>query len=414
LSRAEGLGRAIVAAALLWHALAVVIHGWLPLLGEGHGRDFASYYYAVQVAADGGDPYEQMALSAAAQRDGTRKQVFPFFYPPPFLLFVAWARPLDLVGAWRLWFWLDELAIALAAVALIRWWRPLGEAVPVALAATVAAMTAVYDNHLMGQANLPVLAVALLGLWQAEKRPALGGALMGVACMAKMSPGLFVAWWLVQRRWTEAAAACVAAVVLTLVSFVLVPPDVQWRFYTEILPGFGSGDYNGLNVPITMFGNHSVPNVWQQLFRGTDRLSPAAQALSSASLLALCGGVLYAFRRPPADALAGAGQAAAIAVVMLLVPVYTYEHHVVWAIPAIVVTIVALWSGRLDPRAAVPVGLAFAATAWDLSDLKELWTSSRAWPTMALLVQEAKFLALVVWLVAAVVVGRSRPSGGEG
>lgn len=397
---------AIVVAAVAWHAWAVIAQGWAVAVDEKHGRDYASYHYAVQVAAEGGDPYEKRALAKAARVDRTRLSVHPFFYPPPFLLFVVWTLPFELVTAYRIWFWLDELALWAAALALWRWWRPLGDELPAVIAVAVAALTAVVDNHLMGQANLPVLALVIAGLWQVRERPALGGALVGVACMLKMSPALIVLWWLVQRRWLAAGAAVGAGVVLTLLSLPLVPLDVQWRFYTEILPGFGSGDYNGLSVPIGLFGNHSLPNLWHQAFPGKQVLSPTARVLSMLTALALVGGLLVAFRRPTGR-WGTAGQASAILVVMLLVPVYTYEHHVVWAIPAVVLAGMALVKGRLPWWVAVPVALAFVAWAWDLSELKALWQRHRKEPALAFAIQEVKLVALLVWAAVAGAIGGS-------
>ena len=98
----------------------------------------------------------------------------------------------------------------------------------------------------MGQANFPGLLLALAGLWQAEKdREWLGGALMGAACMLKMSPALWVVWWLARQRWRAAAGAVLCGAALSLLVLPLAGPSVQLRFYTEILPTFGSGDYNG-------------------------------------------------------------------------------------------------------------------------------------------------------------------------
>ena len=50
-------------------------------------QDFG--YDAAKVAVDGGNPYEKAALEQAALDEGTRPEVHPFFYPPPFLLAVA-------------------------------------------------------------------------------------------------------------------------------------------------------------------------------------------------------------------------------------------------------------------------------------------------------------------------------------
>lgn len=407
-----------VVACLAWHALSVLDH-WRQAHRERHGRDFASYYYAVDVSFAGGDPYDKRALGASSRDDETRKAVHPFFYPPPFVLVSAWVRPLDLVTAYRVWFWLDELFLLLSVLVLARWWRPLGPAVPVALAGLVAALTAISNNHLMGQANLPVLLLVLLALKTAEdRRWPLAGALMGLACMLKMSPGLFVAWWWLRGRRAAAVAACVAAVVYSVLSLPLVGLEHQWRFYTEVLPGFGSGDYNGLTVGIDLFGNHSLPNLYDELWPAAGRahlvLSPTAALLSSLTLLGLVGATGWWLRAPPVDLLALAGQIGAVCAVMLLVTVITYEHHLVWMLPGAVVAVVAVWEGRLGARWAAPIGLALAALCFDLVALKAMHQYvTPGHVALGLLLREAKLGAIVCLYAANVAVARSAPGSEE-
>lgn len=386
----------------VWHAQAVW-RQWGRASVVSSGNDFASYHYAVRVAADGGDPYDPAALSRAARQDRTRTAVHPFFYPPPFLAAMAWTLPLDLGTAYRAWFWLDELCALLCALVLWRWWRPLGNALPVVLAAGVALMTAIPNNHVMGQANLPVLGLVLAGLWQAEEgREGLGGALVGVACMLKMSPALFVAWWLLHRRWRPVAAACATGVALTLLSLPLAGPDVQWTFYAQVLPGFGSGSYNGLKVPINLFGNHSIPDLYNRAWpAGGHVLSPTARALSTITGVVLVAATAWWARHRPEDTWATAVQVSGVALLMLLLPVYTYEHHLVWALPGMTVAAMAVVTGRVPRWWAVPVALGWLGLAFQLSTLKRVWQDMHT-PLAAFAVREIKFAALL--LVVGVVV----------
>jgi alpha-1,2-mannosyltransferase len=399
-----------LASAVLWHALAVLSPGWVQTSEkQNNGRDFASYFYAVRAAEAGADPYDKRMLAKAARRDGSRRSVHPFFYPPPFLLAMAWALPLDLHRAYQLWFWLDELAALAAVLALWGWWRRLGDTdVAVLAIGSLALMTAVPNNHVMGQMNFPALALALGGLWATDRGwKAVGGGLLGAACMWKMSPALLVAWWLIRREWVAVAWACATAAVLTLAAVPLVSLEHQVRFYTEVLPKFGSGDYNGLSVPIDLFGNHSVPNLWNELSRSDDlSLTPLARGLSSLTTLSLVAGLGWAFRRPDPDLLQTAAQVGAVGVVMLLLPVYTYEHHLVWSLPAVVAVALAVRDRRLGPGWVPLVAFAVVVLAFDLQDLKALRNSLPRGPLMGL-VQELKFVALVVLGAAATVVGAS-------
>jgi hypothetical protein len=81
-------------------------------------------------------------------------------------------------------------------------------------------------------------------------------------------------------------------------------------------------------VPITIYGNHSLPNLFAQVFPGSGRLALPSRILSSGAAVGLVVGAMIAFRRVE-DERQRVAQVAAIAVLMLIIPVYTYEHS--WA-----------------------------------------------------------------------------------
>ncbi len=390
----------LLAAAALWHLFAVFAPPRIAPPPGTTGRDFASYYYAAKAAAQGADPYDKAELGRLARADGTRRTVHPFFYPPPFLVSVAWAVPLDLMTAFRVWFWLNEAFLLLAGLALWRWWRPLGEAAGPVLALAAALSFGVAYSQELGQANLGVLALMAIALWQARERPVVAGVLLGTAAMWKMSPALFVLWWLARGEHRAAVAAVATAVGWTVLSLPLVGASSQVHFYTEVLPRFGSGDYNGLTIQIGMFGNHSLPNLYDQLLPGTDnRLSTAARALSGLTTLGLAVGVAALGRLAPRDLEATIAQACAVWVGMLLVPVYTYEHHLVFALPALAWGTLLALRGRIPAGAAVAVGYAWALLVVPLPNLRQLVTKLLGEGHLgSWLVQEAKFAALLALL----------------
>jgi alpha-1,2-mannosyltransferase len=219
---------------------------------------------------------------------------------------------------------------------------------------------------------------------------------MGAACMLKMSPALFVVWWLVRREWVAVASAVAAAVVLSVLSLPFAGPAAQLTFYREVLPSFSSGDYNGLGVPITLFGNHSFPNVVHQLFPAQGQLSGAGRALSSMFALGSLAGLAWWFRAPAEDPFARAAQISAFGVLLLLVPVYTYEHHLVFALPAAVLAVAAAERGRLGAQWITPVALCLTVLFFDLQVLKAEAEAVRgaAW-WLAGAIQELKFGALL-------------------
>lgn len=394
------------------HALVMGGPIWNKVRNVQHGRDFASYYYAVQVAADGEDPYETGLLSAMARDEGTRKGVHPFFYPPPYLLTMAWAIPLELSEAYRLWFWANGLFLFLGMLALWRW-NP-GPLVAGALGLVLGSFTPIWDTYWMGQANIAVIALVAWGLFLVESSPPgrrslLGGAVMGLACMMKMSPGLLVAWWLVRGRFHAVAGACGCAVLLTLGSLPLVDAQTQLRFYLEVLPSFSSGDYHGLRVPITLYGNHSITNLVVQLMevisidagRG---LSPLARSVASVVNLVLIAGALWQLKRVGGESVQSAAAAGCLVVLMLLVPPYTYEHHMSLMVIPLLALAAGLQDGRLSWRWGAGVLLCYGMLAWQLQLVKGV---GRALPSeLKWLLQEGKFAAALFVGVACLVLAR--------
>ncbi len=379
-----------------------------------HGRDFASFYYAARVAHEQGDPYAYRALSKLAQKEKTRKgSVHPFFYPPPFLLSFLWVLPLDFVTAYRIWYVADHLFLLIIALALWRW-RP-SPAMAGGLAVMAATYSPIPDNDWMGQVNLFVLMFTVLGLLAAERgRSWLGGALLGLACMLKMSPALLVAWWLLHRRWKAVASAVITALALSLLVLPLVGLDAQWRFYSEVLPAFAEGSYHGLKVPISLPTNHSIPSLLHEFFPGKRlALSSTARLVSRVITLLLLAGVVWTFRKRPRDPLSALCQAGTVMVLMLILPVYAYEHHMALALLTYAAAWAALCEGRLSRRWGVALVLAYAFQALPLGWLKGIYRAldelGDVRPYVYYPLREAKFVALLLTGTACAVAAR-RPS----
>ena len=102
--------------------------------------------------------------------------------------------------------------------------------------------------------------------------------------------------------------------------------------------------------------------------------------------------------RPPQDALARMAQLGAISIVMLLLPVYTYEHHVIWALPAVTIGVIGIAQGRVRGVWVVLFGMAIAAWAFDLSTLKSgVFALKKHYWGLAMCLQEIKMVALCVF-----------------
>lgn len=357
----------------------VVWPSWNAVRTAQNGRDFATYHYAWTVAEDGGDPYEISELNQDARQEGIRRTVNPYFYPPPFLLAMAWDDGLTLPQAYRASYWINQAALLGVLLVLWRWLSA-----PLALLAVLAiTFSPLPDNMKMGQANLPVLLLALLGLWRTN------GVALGAAAMAKMSPALYLASWAAQRRWIPVALAVATAIGLTLLSLPWVGVPYQLRFYTEVLPRFAGGPYHELTVPITLTANHSIPDLYNQLWPGPDgfTLSSKARLASALTNLGLLGGLVLLARKDR-DTLGQAAVLGAFTVQMVLTPVYAYEHHLTFLLLPLAVLGTALLRGRLPLWAWAPTGLMYALLAHPL-----MWRNplTKALPSLAWFFQEMKF-----------------------
>ena len=256
--------KSLIVLALSLHAVWVA-SAWNRSTDIRHGRDFASYYYASKAVQSGGNPYSKAELGRYAKQERTRSSVHPFLYPPTFLLMMEWTRPLSLQTSFRLWFWFGELAALAALLAMWRWTRPLGPGVSTLCVVVFSICTAVPNNHAMGQANFIVLLVVLLAfLFEANGRSVLAGVCLGLGILMKISPVLIVFFWIVERRWKTIGIAILTCAFGHLLVLSVYGNHVLEQFYLEVFPGFASGVYNGLRVPIGMFGNHSLPNLWHQ------------------------------------------------------------------------------------------------------------------------------------------------------
>ena len=389
--------RALAIVLILVYAVAIVPSGWKDVVRTKHGRDYATYHYATQVAVDGGSPYDTTALDMAARAERTRKTVHPFFYPPPFLLTMLWAAPLSLATAYRAYFWINQVALVLVLLVLRRWFGlPL-----LAIGILLATFTPIPDDVRMGQANLIVLLFAVLGLWRTS------GALVSLAAMCKMSPALYLAQWMAQRRWRPVGVAIAGAFAWSAVSLVIAPWPVQLAFYRDVMPGFSTGDYHGLTIPISLPANHSLADWFNRWWPGRNNhvLSETARIANTVASLALTGIVAW-FARTRRDALGSALFAGALTVVLLVTPIYTYEHHLVFLLLPLGALAAAAARKILSTPLLVASAIAYAFVAWPLPWIR---AASSAAPEWSRVFYETKFFGMLAICVLCIAAARRCP-----
>lgn len=408
-----------------WFCLcAVVLRLGIPLLNtvltDTSGRDFASYYYGLKVTLAGQNPYDTHLLDAMASQEGTRTEVFPFFYPPPFLLLCLPFAALTLHQAFVTWYVFNCLTLLGVLWAIHRMLapavagRPEAEVLPPLLALLAATFTPVLETLWIGQINLFVVLLLVLGLDRVLRgRDLSGGALLGAAAMIKMSPGLLLLWLLLKGRWKAVLAAAVCGVVLSVLALPVVGPSYQLYFYRTVLPGF-SGSYHGLPVAIEAVGNHSVPSFFNRFFPGPDPLTLSIEAkllswVSQVGILVMLGRLFRGAWEGTGDVLGRALEASIIMALMVWFPVHAYEHHLVFLLLPLAALALAVCDGRLSARWLPWVGVTYGVLGFLLNDLMPVhaWRGALGLPgeVLSYMVREAKLGAIAVLMLA---VGRAR------
>jgi hypothetical protein len=380
-----------VVVAIRWLSAVVLVYltvtwtilpGWTIVSKAKYGRDYSSYHFATELAANGQDPYSKKEIQQVSRKEQPRK-ARPYLYPPPFLLTMLWSLPMNVHTGYRVMYFINLLCLVVLLLLIWRWFRP----DPLLLLFLTATFTPIIGNLKMGQANIPMFALAVAGLATGR------GAFLGAAAMAKMSPALYLGMFAAQRRWRPIAVACATAVLLTLVSLLLVSFEDQYRFYSEILPGYSRGDYNKLSIPLTMKSNHSLPNMLAQIWPGRwNQLSPAARIVSSLITLGTLAALCWLARKQR-DPLGQAALAASFTVLLLLTPVFTYEHHFVLLLLPLAVLGSAAVRGRIHFSLWLPLLVVYLLAA---QPLKWLDSATKAHPDLGWYAQESKFFAAVL------------------
>ena len=146
--------------------------------------------------------------------------------------------------------------------------------------------------------------------------------------MIKMSPALILWPQIIWRKWQFVGWTIAFAIIFSIIFLPFMGFEEQKSFYTDVLPQFSSGQYSGLKVPIHLSSNHSIPEFCAQWFpaeKGT-RISVAAQKFSSFVTIMLLSCLSWlAWKTKSEIKILGA-----FVVLMVLVPIYTYEHHLVF------------------------------------------------------------------------------------
>ncbi|WP_433394029.1 glycosyltransferase family 87 protein [Micromonospora sp. KLBMP9576] len=339
-------------------ALAVAVAAFLSVAAVRHGFfDLKVYYGALTWwVHDGGEIYDFL-------KPGTQ---YGFTYPP-------FAALVMLPMAYLPWSAAIVVSVAASVVvtAVLFWWlidpvsRRAGWTRWFALAAALclaAAYEPMRETINFGQVNMLLLflvAVDLLRLLPGGNRWA--GVGIGLATAIKLTPGIFIVYLLVTRRWRAAITSMVAAAAATLLAAALFP-DASREFWTEAL--WNTGRVGEL----AFVSNQSLRGV-------VARLNPEHPSTLAWLALVLATLVLWAWRSRAA--VAAGDEATGLALtgaVMCLVSPVTWVHHLVWLLPGLILLVDnAMAAPAASRRRRVLLGAAIVGYGFLISRIVWAW-----------------------------------------
>ncbi len=336
---------------LLVVGLAVLVAVFLALVAARRGFfDLNVYYGALNYwVHDGGQLYDYV-------RPRTE---YGFTYPPFAALTML---PMAFVP-WHVAIVVSAL-LTVGTVAVVLYWlvTPMARRAgwprwfALAIAACLAAaFEPLRDTFAFGQVNAVLLFLVLVDVLLL-RRNNLAGVGIGLATAIKLTPGIFILYLLVTRRWRAAAVASGTAAAATLLA-AAAAPDASRIFWTEAV---WNTDRIG---DLSYISNQSVQGMLARL----DPADPDRVGWLVAVLVVLAFWAVRARRAVAAgDELTGFALTAVAG--CLLSPV-TWVHHLVWLMPALILLV----DGGLAQRRRGLLAAAAAAYAVLCSRLVWAW-----------------------------------------
>lgn len=253
-----------------------------------------------------------------------------FTYTP----FAAVAFVLVTLAPWHI---AQDLSVAVNVIALVAavWFtygglgyrnRQIRLGVTLLTAAAVFWTEPVQRTIYLGQVNLVLMALVIWDVCQPSEGRWWKGAATGVAAGIKLIPLIFIPYFLITRRFREAAAACGGFLLTVLAGFVFLPGDsVKWWFGGLFARSSRTG-FAG------WAGNQSLLGLVTRLSGSIAAGEPPWLAVAALTLVAglACAALLYRAGHP----------LPALLVTELtgdLISPISWDHHWVWIAPGVAV-----------------------------------------------------------------------------
>ncbi len=304
---------------------------WMPT-GSWNFVDLTDFFYGGVSVREGVDLY--------APRPGVLAFNYPPFAGAAFVPLVLLGLPVAKVAFTAA----TVIAYAVCIIA-IRRAAQLSWGTALLVAAAGLALEPVVRTLVLGQIGIILMALVLADLFLVP--PRLRGVLIGIAAGIKLTPALFVLFFVLRRDWKSAGRAAGTGLATVAVGWLASPESSRryWLGGFDKLDRFGDLAFTPVNQSLTSFvarttGHSSGATLWVALGVG------GAVAVASAVVLARRG-------RWPAVAMTIAGAT------LLLSPI-SWTHHWVWVVP----TLGLLVAARQFVATALVLVLFYVAPMW--------------------------------------------------
>lgn len=349
--------------------------------GQSPG-DFPTLYWGAKIVfEEGRSPYVDGAFDAVAERE--QRRIFPYLYPPPSLL-AFYPFSLGTYDAAKVQLLVvSHICLLLILYLLFLRIRPFDP--PLNRHGLATALMIVYvlnyypvaDNFAWGQINLMVLALVCFA-WLALKRGghALSVALpLSLAVLLKTYPLLLLPLLVIRKRYAAAAWTLGLVVLYGLISWWVLPKGLWGDWLANVAPtgGYGLRPFNLPFIPVEPW-NHSLngfmlfvqdrmPEVFGLPTRLMTRL--LTYLLAGAVGAATLGLALWSARRGQGERTLDADVSLFLLMMFLVAPL-SWEHHLVYVLPAALFAIHFLLTRPTQLLTALGALAALFVITWEL------------------------------------------------
>jgi alpha-1,2-mannosyltransferase len=367
-----------------------VLYYWGWVLTKAPEIDFPSFYFAAQaVFIDGISPYGPSAFKIPSLALGWR--VNPFLYPPPSLIALWPLAELDILPAQTAFLVVSHLcflgSLWLILTKLTRFTADLcGREVILGISLVYAlSFDPVLKTLGLGQVNLIVLFFLCLTL-TALKDGASAWRLalpLSIAILLKTYPVLLFVPLFFRKRFGAIGLTCAFfAIFAGIAAFVV--PEAAWRdWFFHVMPTGGYAD----NAISAGFGWNQSMNGWVTRLLVTSRFGPAPLpypglakplAIGLATLVVgVTAALSYRLSKREDYREHGDDEIAAYLLMIFLIAPLSWDHHLVYILPAATLAIGLIASGSTGRGTTAVLVAALFLMAWNIPldhpDLKTGW-----------------------------------------